>query len=114
MLSRIPLPKEFWPDEMPAGNRALALAPLAGGLLGLLTGLVVAVASFLGMNALASAWVGAAFYFLIGWALHLDGWGDLWDGIGSGRSGDALREVMKDSRLGSYGGASLILALGLW
>ncbi|MEG1602657.1 MAG: adenosylcobinamide-GDP ribazoletransferase [Cloacibacillus sp.] len=114
LLSRIPLPKEFWPDEMPAGNRALALAPLAGGLLGLLTGLVVAAASFFGMNALASAWVGAAFYFLIGWALHLDGWGDLWDGIGSGRSGDALREVMKDSRLGSYGGASLILALGLW
>ncbi len=114
LLSRIPLPKEFWPHDVPAGNRALALAPLAGGLMGLLTGLVVFFASLFGMNGLASAWVGVAFYFLIGWALHLDGWGDLWDGIGSGRTGEALRVVMKDSRLGSYGGASLIIALGLW
>ena len=114
LLSRIPLPKEWWPETVPEGNRALALAPLAGGLLGLLTGLVVSAASVLGLNALAGAWVGAAFYFLIGWALHLDGWGDLWDGIGSGRTGDGLREVMKDSRLGSFGGASLIIAFGLW
>lgn len=114
LLSRIPLPREWWPEPVPAGNRALALAPLAGGLMGLLTGLVVSAASMLGMNGLASAWVGAAFYFLTGWALHLDGWGDLWDGIGSGRSGEALRSVMKDSHLGSYGAASLILAFGLW
>ena len=114
LLSRIPLPKEWWPEPVPEGNRALALAPLAGGLLGLLTGLVVSAVSVLGLNALAGAWVGAAFYFLIGWALHLDGWGDLWDGIGSGRTGDGLREVMKDSRLGSFGGASLIIAFGLW
>lgn len=36
------------------------------------------------------------------------------DGVGSGRTGDGLREVMKDSRLGSFGGASLIIAFGLW
>lgn len=114
LLSRIPLPREWWPEPAPAGNRSLALAPLVGGVLGLLTGLVVQTVSLFGMNGLASAWVGAAFYFLIGWALHLDGWGDLWDGIGSGRSGEALREVMKDSRTGSFGAASLIIAFGLW
>ncbi len=114
LLSRIPLPKKWWPQAVPAGNRSLALAPLAGGLLGLFTGLAVSAASALGLEALASAWVGAAFYFLIGWAIHLDGWGDLWDGIGSGRTGDGLKEVMKDSRLGSFGGASLIIAFGLW
>ena len=58
LLSRIPLPKEWWPETVPEGNRALALAPLAGGLLGLLTGLVVSAASVLGLNALAGAWVG--------------------------------------------------------
>ncbi len=99
---------------MPAGDRVLSLAPAAGGLMGLLTGIVVNAAAFLGLAPLACAWAGAAFYFVIGWALHLDGWGDVWDGIGSGRSGDKLREVMKDSRLGSFGGASLVIAFGLW
>ena len=114
LLSRIPLPKEWWPREAPAGNRALAFAPLAGGLMGIINGFVVTAAFYLGAGALASAWAAAAVYFLAGWCLHLDGWGDLWDGIGSGRSGNALREVMKDSRLGSFGGASLVIAFGLW
>ena len=104
LLTRIPLPQKWWPGTMPPGNRVLTLAPAAGGLMGLLTGLVVTVAGFFGLAPLACAWAGAAFYFVIGWALHLDGWGDVWDGIGSGRSGDKLREVMKDSRLGSFGG----------
>ena len=99
---------------MPPGDRVLTLAPVAGGLMGLLTGLAAAFAGFLGLAPLACAWLGVAFYFVIGWALHLDGWGDVWDGIGSGRSGDKLREVMKDSRLGSFGGASLVIVFGLW
>lgn len=114
LLTRIPLPQKWWPETMPPGNRVLTLAPAAGGLMGLLTGLVVTIAGFFGLAPLACAWAGAAFYFVIGWALHLDGWGDVWDGIGSGRSGDKLREVMKDSRLGSFGGASLVIAFGLW
>jgi adenosylcobinamide-GDP ribazoletransferase len=46
--------------------------------------------------------------------LHLDGWGDVWDGFGSGRRGEELRSVMKDSRLGSFGAVGLVLAFGLW
>ena len=87
LLTRIPLPQKWWPETMPPGNRVLTLAPAAGGLMGLLTGLVVTIAGFFGLAPLACAWAGAAFYFVIGWALHLDGWGDVWDGIGSGRSG---------------------------
>ena len=81
--------------------------------MGLLTGVVVSLAGFLGFAPLVCAWAGAAFYFVTGWALHLDGWGDVWDGIGSGRTGDRLREVMKDSRLGSFGGASLVIAFAV-
>lgn len=114
LLTRIPLPRGWWPETMPPGSRALTLAPLAGGVMGLFTGLAAAVAGFLGFAPVVCAWLAAAFYFVIGWALHLDGWSDVWDGIGSGRSGDALREVMKDSRLGSFGGASLVIAFGLW
>ena len=114
LLTRIPLPRELWPETMPAGDRCLALAPLAGGLLGLLSGALVAAARLAGFNNCVSAWLGAAFYAMAGWALHLDGWGDLRDGVGSGRRGEELRAVMKDSRLGSYGAVGLILAFGLW
>ena len=114
LISRIPLPKKLWPSEIPAGNRTLSLAPLAGGLLGLLVGATVSAVEFLGVGDPASIWIGIFFYSIIGWSLHLDGWGDLWDGIGSGRQGEELRSVMKDSRLGAYGAVGLILAFGLW
>ncbi len=114
MFSRIPLPKKFWPEEMPKGNRTLSVAPFVGGLLGLFVGLAVLTADFFGIGAPGSIWIGVFFYTTIGWSLHLDGWGDLWDGIGSGRKGEELRSVMKDSRLGAYGAVGLILAFGLW
>lgn len=114
LITRIPLPKNWWPDETPSGNSVLSLVPLAGGILGLLTGTVITVMYLLGIGQAASVWVGVAFYSLTGWSLHLDGWGDLWDGIGSGRRGEELRSVMKDSRLGAYGAIGLIIAFGLW
>ena len=114
LITRIPLPRHWWPDKSPSGNSALALSPLAGGLLGVLTGLAIAAVRVMGAGQSASVWIGVLFYSLAGWSLHLDGWGDMWDGLGSGRRGDDLRSVMKDSRLGAYGAIGLILAFGLW
>ena len=114
LFSRIPLPKKWWPAEMPLGNRTLSLAPVAGGILGLLTGSVIFFANILGIGSSGSIWLGVFFYTASGWALHLDGWGDLWDGIGSGKEGNELRSVMKDSRIGAYGVVGLILVFGLW
>ncbi|MDD4159436.1 MAG: adenosylcobinamide-GDP ribazoletransferase [Synergistaceae bacterium] len=114
LFSRIPLPKKWWPEEMPSGNRTLSVAPIAGGILGLLTGFVISMSEILGIGSPGSMWIGVFFYAAAGWSLHLDGWGDLWDGIGSGRNGEELRSVMKDSRIGAYGVTGLILAFGLW
>lgn len=114
LLSRIPLPRRLWPSEMPAGNRILPLAPLSGGLLGLLVAIEVSVVGSLGLDQPGTIWTGVFFYSVMGWSLHLDGWGDLWDGVGSGRQEEELRSVMKDSRLGAYGAVGLILAFGLW
>ncbi|MBP9975769.1 MAG: adenosylcobinamide-GDP ribazoletransferase, partial [Synergistaceae bacterium] len=103
LFSRIPMPQKWWPAKMPSGNRTLSLAPVAGGILGLMTGLVIGLSDILGIGAPGSLWIGVFFYAAVGWSLHLDGWGDLWDGVGSGREGEELRSVMKDSRIGAYG-----------
>lgn len=44
-------------------------------------------------------------------ALHCDGFCDTMDGILSGRQGDKILEIMKDSRVGAHGATSLILVL---
>lgn len=114
LITRIPLPKCFWPDNVPPGNKCLQSAPIVGGVLGCLTGAFITALNLLGLADIASVWLGLTFYVLSGWALHLDGWCDVWDGLGSGRSGEELRSVMKDSRLGAYGAIGLVLAIGLW
>lgn len=114
LISRIPLPKKWWPEQSPPGNKILSASPLAAAALGLTHGLFMTLLLRLGMGTAAAAWLGAALYSACGWTLHLDGWGDLWDGIGSGKRGEELRSVIKDSRLGAYGAVGLILALGLW
>lgn len=114
LISRIPLPRKWWPAAAVPGNKALSAAPAAGAVLGLINSLFIILLLRLGLGRYPAAWLGAACYAFCGWTLHLDGWGDLWDGIGSGKSGEELRSVMKDSRLGAYGATGLVLALGLW
>jgi len=113
-ITRIPLPAKWYPTRMPPGDKVLAVMPLTGAVLGFLTGMSVYLLRWLGLSSYPSVWLGAALYSFCGWALHLDGWGDLWDGVGSGKSGEELLSVIKDSSLGAYGTIGLILALGLW
>lgn len=44
-------------------------------------------------------------------AFHEDGWADVWDGFGGGWSVEQKLNIMKDSRLGTYGAAALVLVL---
>lgn len=114
LMTRFPVPQKWWPKDFIPGHLALVLAPAVGAVLGLLTGVVFAFLTFCGLPQLPAAWISIFFYAISGWTIHLDGWGDLWDGMGSGKSGEELREIMKDSRLGSFGAVGLILAFGCW
>ena len=46
-------------------------------------------------------------------ALHEDGLADVCDGFGGGRTREEKLEIMRDSRLGTYGAIGLILSLAL-
>jgi adenosylcobinamide-GDP ribazoletransferase len=113
LITRIPLPEALRPGafSLPSAD-AVTMMPLAGGLFGLLTALPAWIISA-AVPPIASAWIACAIYTVLGWSLHLDGWGDLWDGIGSGKRGGALRAVMKDSRVGAFGVAGIAFAIAI-
>ncbi|WP_043446136.1 adenosylcobinamide-GDP ribazoletransferase [Halotalea alkalilenta] len=86
------------------------------GLVGLLLGLLATLFYTVISNVLPT-WVAAtatltALIILTG-GLHEDGLADTADGIGGGWTAERRLEIMKDSRLGSYGALALVCAFSL-
>ncbi|HEY0297081.1 MAG TPA: adenosylcobinamide-GDP ribazoletransferase [Bordetella sp.] len=116
----IPLPGGVarWVGFSPAMQRAsFAYFPLVGALVG-----VVGAGCFLGVLRClpavgASAWIaailGSAATAMLTGAFHEDGLADLADGLGGQVSRERALEIMKDSRIGSYGSVALVLVLSL-
>ncbi|MDR1124742.1 MAG: adenosylcobinamide-GDP ribazoletransferase [Deltaproteobacteria bacterium] len=99
---------------------SLAWYPLAGLVLGLALALPFALPLvLLGQTfpffPAAQAWLaGLAFTALHAWltrALHWDGWADLFDAMGGGHTPETFQKILKDSRLGAFGGIALALGL---
>ena len=100
-LTAVPLPLAVPATPRHLG-RALAFFPLAGALLGLaLAGLDSVLLRALPASA-ATAVLLAAGVLATG-ALHVDGLMDACDGIFGGRTAVGRLEIMRDSRVGSYG-----------
>jgi adenosylcobinamide-GDP ribazoletransferase len=101
----------------PAGDGAIARAtwalPVAGLLVGLAGALVYKIASRFGLTPNLGALLALATTTLITGALHEDGLADTADGLGGGRTRERKLEIMRDSRIGSYGVCALILSFGL-
>jgi len=82
-------------------------------LVGLLMWAAFALAAWLGLPPLAGALLALAIAALATGGLHEDGLADTADGFGGGASRESKLEIMRDSRIGSYGVLALILTLGL-
>lgn len=93
--------------------RAAWAFPLVGALIGLLMWAAFALALWLGLPPLAAALLALATQALATGGLHEDGLADTADGFGGGATRARKLEIMKDSRIGSYGVLALILTLGL-
>ncbi|MGH2355740.1 MAG: adenosylcobinamide-GDP ribazoletransferase [Chloroflexota bacterium] len=108
-LTAVPLPLAV-PAEARHLGRSLAFFPLVGVVLGLaLAGLDAALRLLLPVS-VVSAVVLLAVTLVTG-ALHLDGLMDACDGIFGGRSPERRLEIMRDSRVGSYGVVAGVLQL---
>jgi len=60
--------------------------------------------------ALLAGFVWCAAEVIVSRALHWDGLSDLADALGSARSGDGFWQVLKDSRVGSFGALAMVCA----
>jgi adenosylcobinamide-GDP ribazoletransferase len=111
-LTRVPIRlKGALPDDAVA--QAAWSFPVAGALVGLIGALVAVAADALGLPPTASALLALAATMATTGALHEDGLADTADGLGGGRTRERKLEIMKDSRIGSYGVLALIVGVGL-
>ncbi len=106
---------------LPVGNRSLsgekelarsmAFYPLVGLLLGLLLYVGYWLFSFLFPKPLV-LWTTIGLLAFLTRVLHLDGFADTIDGLASGGTKEKILEVMRDSRIGSFGVVGLIFLVG--
>lgn len=96
----------------PLGAAAWAF-PLAGLLVGLIAGAVMWAALALGLSPPEAAGLALGAQVMATGALHEDGLADICDGFWGGATRERRLQIMRDSRIGSYGTVGLILTLGL-
>jgi adenosylcobinamide-GDP ribazoletransferase len=110
-LTRVPMPHPHGASP-PNFARAHRAFPLIGAAIGAVVGAVYSILLGLGLPALGAAACALGASALLTGGLHEDGLADVADGFGGGRDKAAKLEIMRDSRLGSYGALALLVSFG--
>lgn len=110
-LTRLPVGQ--LPGEAPSIAEARWAFPVVGLAVGAIGWAVYASATAFGLAPLPSAFLALGAMALGTGGIHHDGLADFADGIGGGRDREHCLEIMRDSRVGSYGLLALIFATGL-
>ena len=112
LLTRLPLRHD---GEISAREHAGALRfyPVVGLLAGLAAAGAYWFALVLGLPPLLAGFVAVAATALLTGAFHEDGLADLADGFGGGTDRERKLEIMRDSRIGTYGALALTLSVAL-
>lgn len=111
--SRLPIPTGPWerdPHGVPDFRRITPVVPIIGLLLGVLPAAVLLGADAVGLGPLLAAGLAVATATVTTGAFHEDGLADTADSFGAHTTERRL-EVMRDSRIGTFGAAALILGL---
>jgi adenosylcobinamide-GDP ribazoletransferase len=106
-LTRLPLPLR---EPVPLRSTLSGFAPV-GAAIGAVTGAILWIVATLGVPPLAAAGIALAVTVLLTGGLHEDGLADTADGFGGGGTRERKLEIMRDSRIGTYGVAALGLML---
>ena len=111
-FTRIPMPRDLDPtaDDFARSSQWI---PVVGLIIG---ALLAAAAMLLAQTPLvpgARVFLLLALGALLTGGFHEDGLADTFDGLGGGWSTDQKLEIMRDSRIGTYGALALVLMIGL-
>jgi adenosylcobinamide-GDP ribazoletransferase len=112
-FSRLPVPRlpfEADPHRAPDIARLARVLPVVGAVLGGIGALVLLAALGAGLPERVAALLAIAAQVAATGAFHEDGLADTCDALG-GTTRERRLEIMKDSRIGTFGGAGLVLAL---
>lgn len=105
------MPGETDMHGLPDFRRMIRALPLASLIIVAPSALVLAGALAIGISPLISAALSIATLTYLSGAFHEDGIADMADGFGGGSTTERRLTIMKDSRIGSFGAAALILVL---
>jgi adenosylcobinamide-GDP ribazoletransferase len=108
--TRLPFARSFAVTGADIARASWAL-PLAGALIGLLGAIAYWLAHAVGLPPLPAGALALATTLVATGCLHEDGLADTADGFGGGTTRERKLEIMRDSRIGSYGACALMLSL---
>lgn len=111
LLSRLPAGR--LQDPVPPMGHAVWAYPFVGCVIGILASLVLVGLVWLGAPPEFAAGFALCGAILATGALHEDGLADVADGFGGGQDPARKLEIMRDSRIGSYGTLALIASFAL-
>lgn len=110
-LTRIPIPLSRTLDPPPLAE-TMRMFSVVGALIGASIAAVLLAGHYVQLPQHLTALLAVAFGLLLTGALHEDGLADTSDGLGGGKTRERRLEIMRDSRIGSYGALALIVAVG--
>jgi adenosylcobinamide-GDP ribazoletransferase len=113
-FTRLPCPSAALKPEFRSltnFSRAIRVLPLVGGAAGGLAAVAMAGALSLGFPPALAAPLAICTLVAIGGAMHEDGLADCADGLFGGATRERKLEIMRDSRLGTFGAVALLLTL---
>lgn len=88
--------------------RSLIFIPVVGLIIGLVLYILTKILIYIDYIPLESLVILFSYFYITG-GLHLDGLADTFDALYSSKSKEFIFEIMKDSRIGTFGALSLIL-----
>lgn len=113
LLTRLPVAKLIGQRAWPAEAASVWAYPVVGAMVGGVGGLVFWTGGRAGMTPGLAAVLALAATMALTGALHEDGLADTADGFGGGVTAARKLEIMRDSRIGSYGALALIVAFAI-
>ena len=111
LLTRLPAGR--LPVPPPGIGASIWAFPLVGLVVGALGAATLLAAVHFGVPPAVAAGLVLALQIVLTGALHEDGLADVADGFWGGRTAERRLEIMRDSRIGSYGTLALLLSVGL-